>query len=90
MYRRFRFVRYSGQRGIGESSSNLAIKAVIMIYVEVECPECNEVNQIDEKLKRFFCLNCGVEVEVELEAIFEPGDDAPKAPGIQHQTQAGP
>lgn len=51
-----------------------------MIYVEVECPECNEINQIDETLKKFFCVNCGSEVKVEYEAIYEPEDDAPIAP----------
>lgn len=59
-----------------------------MIYVEVECPECNEINQIDETLTEFFCLNCGTEVEVEYEAVYISDADNPKAPATTSEAMS--
>ncbi len=51
-----------------------------MIYVCVECPKCGQENEVDETLKSFYCLKCGVKCDLEYESIYEPEEDAPKAP----------
>ena len=51
-----------------------------MTYISVECPECGTVNEVDESLDDFFCFNCGVECVLGSEYIFEPEEDAPRAP----------
>ena len=60
-----------------------------MIYVCVECPKCGQENEVDETLKSFYCLKCGAKCDLEYESIYEPDDDAPKAPMTASDEEAG-